>query len=93
MLTLKHLEYLELKNLANRNRISVNFSKQYTNEYHLIMQEKNASELICQLLRKHYTGDVTNADIFNKIDELLHKINGVKIEIEDEDLDNAIDSW
>lgn len=79
--------------MASRNRITVNFSKQYTNEYNLIMQEKNASELICKLLRKHYTGDVTNKDILNRIDELFDKLNGVKVEIEDEDLDNAIDSW
>ena len=75
-----------------RSRLSVSFSKKYEKEYELILKEPNASELICELLRKHYEGDVTNKDIMNKIDKLFDKLKGGYVE-EDEDLDDAIDAW
>ncbi|MGL4801867.1 MAG: hypothetical protein ACRC18_06350 [Cetobacterium sp.] len=78
--------------MAARNRISVNFSKKYSKEYELILKEDNASELICELLKKHYEGNVSNEDIMNKLDKLFDKLKGGYIE-EDEDLDDAIDAW
>ena len=78
--------------MATRSRISVNFSKKYSKEYEMILKEDNASELICELLKKHYEGDITNKDIMNKIDKLFDKLKGGYIE-EDEDLDDAIDCW
>lgn len=79
--------------MATRNRLSVNFSKKYTREYELISKEDNASELICELLRKHYEGDITNKDIMNKIDELFGRLKDGYTEETDEDLDDAIDAW
>lgn len=78
--------------MATRNRISVNFSKKYSKEYELILKEDNASELICELLKNHYNGYVTNNDIMDKLDKLFDKLKGGYIE-EDEDLDDAIDAW
>lgn len=78
--------------MAGRNRLSVSFSKKYSREYELILKENNASELICELLRKHYEGDITNRDILNKITELFENIK-IDSTNHDEDLKEAIDSW
>lgn len=73
-----------------RNRISVSFSKKYEHEYDLLLKEPNASELICELLRKHYEGDVTNRDIMKRIEELIKNNN---IKDYDKDLNAALDAW
>lgn len=73
-----------------RNRISISFSKKYENEYELLLKEPNASELVCELLKKHYEGDVTNKDIMKRIEELINTNN---IKEYDEDLRHALDSW
>lgn len=78
--------------MAGRNRLSISFSKKYSREYELILKENNASELICELLKKHYEGDITNKDIMNRINELFSNLSNININI-DEDLDEAIDSW
>lgn len=79
--------------MAGRNRLSISFSKKYSREYELILKENNASELICELLKKHYEGDITNKDIMNRINELFSNLSNININIIDEDLDEAIDSW
>lgn len=73
-----------------RNRISVSFSKKYSDIYELVLKEDNASELICELLKKHYEGDITNRDIMDKIEYIL---SNVKVNTIDTDLQNAIDCW
>lgn len=73
-----------------RNRISVSFSKKYSDIYELVLKEDNASELICGLLKKHYEGDITNRDIMDKIEYIL---SNVKVNTIDTDLQNAIDCW
>lgn len=88
---LKHSEYLEVVKLT-RSRVTVNFSKKYSKEYELLLQEKNASELVCELLKKHYEGDITNKDIMNKIESLFDKLKD-GYEAQDEDLQDALDCW
>lgn len=68
-----------------RNRIWVNFSKEYTEEYFNAVKEENFSNLVCKLLRDYYKHNGTTDDyLYNKLDEiynLLEKLSNSGTEI------------
>lgn len=68
-----------------RNRIWVNFSKEYTEEYFNAVKEENFSNLVCKLLRDYYKHNGTTDDyLYNKLDEiynLLEKLSNSGAEI------------
>ena len=83
-----------------RNRIWVNFSKEYTEEYFNAVKEDNFSKLVCKLLREYYIKNKTTDDyIYNKLEEisdLLKDIldNNIKISTnKEEELEESRDDF
>lgn len=83
-----------------RNRIWVNFSKEYTEEYFNAVKEDNFSKLVCKLLREYYIKNKTTDDyIYNKLEEisdLLKDIldNNIKISTnKEEELEESGDDF
>lgn len=84
-----------------RNRIWVNFSKEYTEEYFNAVKEDNFSKLVCKLLREYYIKNKTTDDyVYDKLEEITDllkyiinntdniKINVTKEEEVEEDVDD-----
>ena len=53
-----------------RNRIWVNFSKEFEAEYCESLKVENFSNLVCKLLREYYGGNISLDNSQSKIDEI-----------------------
>lgn len=80
-----------------RNRIWVNFSKEYTEEYFNAIKEENFSKLVCKLLRDYYKNNGTTSDyLYDKLDEiysLLEKLSDRGIEVKTLDKNDDFEIW
>ena len=80
-----------------RNRLWVNFSREFTEEYFNAVKEENFSNLVCRLLREYYKNNGESVDCvyekLNTIHELLLKISSGKIEVENKEEDEDFEIW
>lgn len=83
-------------------RITVNFSKEYDDEYGAIIKENNASKVVCEALRDYYKinkNNMNNSDIINKLDVIIDKLDSNQFIISDknegkiDDIEDLIDCW
>lgn len=65
----------------SRNRIWVNFSKEYTEEYFNAVKEENFSNLVCKLLRDYYKDNGTTDDyLYNKLDKIYEMLENLTVD-------------
>lgn len=59
-------------------RMTVNFSKEYEQEYEKLIKESSSSKVVCEAIKKYYFEQITkpsDEDIMEKLNLILDKID------------------
>ena len=71
------------KNMVDERKIKgISFTSEYQNEYDKLIKEGNASQLVCELLREHYSSKYNMSELECDIKHLRTDVNYIKRKLE-----------